>query len=176
MHAILGLRKLDGISGPLQEHWQLQGVGRQCMPRSHRNFLENLEHGTSVRAYCLREWRKVPVEGIAALEDAFNNCIEALLKYCSLRQRGLVQRMFPDVSRIRRLSAEQEQVIRSGRLALLHMRRVADAAHSAAVTHPKPPGEATGDGHGGHSGKLLMCSASTKPNWAGKLGGYTYQP
>ena len=25
MHAILGLRKLDGISGPLQEHWQMQG-------------------------------------------------------------------------------------------------------------------------------------------------------
>lgn len=32
---------------------------------------------------------EVPVEGIAALEDAFNNCIEALLKYCSLRQRAL---------------------------------------------------------------------------------------
>ena len=26
---------------------------------------------------------------IAALEDAFNNCIESLLKYCSLRQRFL---------------------------------------------------------------------------------------
>ena len=35
--------------------------------------------------------------------------------------------MFPDVSRIRRLSAEQELVIRSGRLALLQMRRVADS-------------------------------------------------
>ncbi|CAL1161882.1 unnamed protein product [Cladocopium goreaui] len=135
MHAILGLRKLDGISGPLQEHWQMQG--RQCMPKSHRNFLENLEHGVSVRAYCLREWRKVPVEGIAALEDAFNNCIESLLKYCSLRQR-LVSRMFPDVSRIRRLSAEQEQVIRSGRLALLQMRRVADA-HRMHLTKPPVP-------------------------------------
>ena len=31
----------------------------------------------------------MPVETIAALEDAFNNCIEALLKYCSLRQRPL---------------------------------------------------------------------------------------
>ena len=29
------------------------------------------------------------MERIAALEDAFNNCIEALLKYCSLRQRFL---------------------------------------------------------------------------------------
>ena len=45
--------------------------------------------------------------------------------------------MFPDVSRIRRLSAEQEQVIRSGRLALLQMRRVADA-HRMHLT--KPPG------------------------------------
>ena len=36
-----------------------QVAGRQCMPKSHRNFLENLEHGVSVRAYCLREWRKV---------------------------------------------------------------------------------------------------------------------
>lgn len=34
----------------------------------------------------------MPVEGIAALEDAFNNCIESLLKYCSLRQRRLEQR------------------------------------------------------------------------------------
>ena len=34
---------------------------------------------------------QVPVEGIAALEDAFNNCIESLLKYCSLRQRPLVR-------------------------------------------------------------------------------------
>lgn len=104
------------------------------MPKSHRNFLESLELGVSVRAYCLREWRKVllannlgvgkqpklhsryfniefrnvkptssikglqrhseklcqaPVERIAALEDAFNNCIESLLKYCSLRQRFL---------------------------------------------------------------------------------------
>lgn len=124
MHAILGLRKLDGISGPLQEHWLMQG--RHSMPKSHRNFLESLELGVSVRAYCLREWRKAPVERIAALEDAFNNCIESLLKYCSLRQR-LVSRMFPDVSRIRRLSAEQELVIRSGRLALLQMRRVADS-------------------------------------------------
>ncbi len=40
---------------------------------------------------------------------------------------GLVSRMFPDVSRIRRLSAEQELVIRGGRLALLQMRRVADS-------------------------------------------------
>lgn len=146
---------------------------------------------------------KVPVETIAALEDAFNNCIEALLKYCSLRQRpldrhevytlydvlfylfysiiysiilyfailllcvivyllsyiaivysimsyiyiyyyvivsfgGLVSRMFPGVSRIRRLSAEQEQVIRGGRLALLQMRRVADAHRGAnqAVSAP----------------------------------------
>ena len=29
------------------------------------------------------------MERIAALEDAFNNCIESLLKYCSLRQRFL---------------------------------------------------------------------------------------
>ena len=29
------------------------------MPQSHRNFLESLELGVSVRAYCLREWRKV---------------------------------------------------------------------------------------------------------------------
>ena len=60
--------------------------------------------GTKVRAYCLREWRhesvafdadwetepalqgfrpcdsSAEVEGIAALEDAFNNCIEALLR------------------------------------------------------------------------------------------------
>ena len=34
MHAILGLRKLDGISGPLQEHWQMQGTAarRHGMP------------------------------------------------------------------------------------------------------------------------------------------------
>ena len=133
------------------------------MPKSHRNFLENLEHGVSVRAYCLREWRKVPrfssigshiariaswaiwpgesklinngrgqilvscfwdcflsmqkhrqvslpeflctlgslqvpVEGIAALEDAFNNCIESLLKYCSLRQRRLERRYHETVA------------------------------------------------------------------------------
>ena len=37
-------------------------------------------------------------------------------RYCSLRQR-LVCRMFPDVSRIRLMNAEQEQVIRSGRAA-----------------------------------------------------------
>lgn len=51
---------------------------------------------------------------------------------------GLVSRMFPDVSRIRRLSAEQEQVIRSGRLALLQMRRVADA-HRMHLTKPPVP-------------------------------------
>lgn len=124
LHAILGLRKLDGIAGPLQEHWQMQG--RRCMATKHRDFLDKLEMGVSVRAYCLCEWRKASVEGIAALEDAFNNCIEALLRYCSLRQR-LVSRMFPDVSKIRLMNAEQEQVIRTGRLALLQMRRVADS-------------------------------------------------
>jgi len=124
LHAILGLRKLDGISGPLQEHWQMQG--RVRMPTNHREFLDALEKGSSVRAYCLRQWRHESVEGIAALEDAFNNCIEALLRYCSARQR-LVSRMFPGVARIRSLSAEQEQVIRTGRVALLQMRRVADA-------------------------------------------------
>lgn len=123
LHALLGLRQLDGISGPLQEHWQ---QGRPRMPQNHRNFLDRLEQGVSIRAYCLCAWRHASVEGIAALEDAFNNCIEALLKYCSLRQR-LVSRLFPNVSRIRRMSAEQEQVIRRGRLALLQMRRVADA-------------------------------------------------
>ena len=35
-------------------------------------------------------------------------------RYCSLRQR-LVSRMFPDVSKIRLMNAEQEQVIRTGR-------------------------------------------------------------
>ncbi|CAE7710896.1 pksN [Symbiodinium necroappetens] len=124
LHAILGLRKLDGISGPLQEHWQQQG--RVCMPANHRDFLDSLESEQSVRAYCLREWRHESVEGIAALEDAFNNCIEALLRYCSLRQR-LVLRMFPGVAKIKNLSAEQEQVIRTGRVSLLQMRRVADA-------------------------------------------------
>ncbi|CAJ1383159.1 unnamed protein product [Effrenium voratum] len=83
MHALLGLRKMDGIYGPLQENWQV--LGRQNMPESHRQFLDALEHSVSVRAYCLREWRKAPVELIAALE-----------------------------------------VVRSGRLSLLQMRRVAD--------------------------------------------------
>ena len=55
--------------------------------------------------------------------------------FCFGPTPGLVSRMFPDVSRIRRLSAEQEQVIRSGRLALLQMRRVADA-HRMHLTKP----------------------------------------
>ena len=75
LHAILGLRKLDGISGPLQEHWQ---QGRRRMPLEHRQFLDSLERTTSVRAYCLCAWRQASVEKIAAMEDAFNNCIEAL--------------------------------------------------------------------------------------------------
>mmetsp|Transcript_106953 Transcript_106953/g.255238 ORF Transcript_106953/g.255238 Transcript_106953/m.255238 type:complete len:1036 (-) Transcript_106953:117-3224(-) len=124
LHAILGLRKLDGISGPLQEHWQSQG--RLCMAESHRQFLDCLESGMSVRAYCLQVWRYLPVETIAALEDAFNNCIEALLRYCSVRQR-FVSRVLPRVGHIQTLSAKQENVIRAGRLALLQMRRVADA-------------------------------------------------
>ncbi|CAJ1342409.1 unnamed protein product [Effrenium voratum] len=133
MHAILGLKKLDGISGPLQEHWQTQG--RRCMPKNHRLFLDGLEQSMSVRAYCLREWRCAPVECIAALEDSFNNCIEALLRYCSLRER-LVNRMFSGTARIRQLSSEQEQVIRSGRMALLQMRRIADSRRMLLL---KPP-------------------------------------
>jgi len=66
------------------------------------------------------------VEAIAALEDAFNNCIEALLRYCAARQR-FVSRVLPGVGHIQNLSSQQEQVIRAGRLALLQMRRVADA-------------------------------------------------
>ncbi|CAJ1365100.1 unnamed protein product [Effrenium voratum] len=123
MHALLGLRKMDGIYGPLQENWQV--LGRQNMPESHRQFLDALEHSVSVRAYCLREWRKAPVELIAALEDSFNNCIETLLRYCNLRQR-LANRMFPGAGRVRQLSSWQEKVVRSGRLSLLQMRRVAD--------------------------------------------------
>ena len=38
---------------------------------------DRLEQGVSIRAYCLCAWRHASVEGIAALEDAFNNCIEA---------------------------------------------------------------------------------------------------
>ena len=37
----------------------------------------------------LTKFCQAPVKRIAALEDAFNNCIESLLKYCSLRQRFL---------------------------------------------------------------------------------------
>eukprot|EP00913_Durusdinium_trenchii_P002833 g2621.t1 len=161
LHALLGLRQLepgmgcqtgtgwflqrlwggegDGISGPLQEHWQ---QGRPRMPQNHRNFLDRLEQGVSIRAYCLCAWRHASVEGIAALEDAFNNCIEALLKYCSLRQR-LVSRLFPNVSRIRRMSAEQEQVIRRGRLALLQMRRDPSFEELSSVFAPFDP-EGTG--------------------------------
>ncbi|CAE7651968.1 pksN, partial [Symbiodinium pilosum] len=96
------------------------------MAASHRQFLDAIEGGMSVRAYCLQVWRYLPVEAIAALEDAFNNCIEALLRYCSARQR-FVSRTLPGVGRLQTIGANQEKVIRGGRLALLHMRRVADA-------------------------------------------------
>ena len=36
LHAILGLRSLDGISGPLQEHWKLQGAGKTTLKRRER--------------------------------------------------------------------------------------------------------------------------------------------
>eukprot|EP00930_Biecheleria_cincta_P002882 TRINITY_DN103857_c0_g1_i1.p1 TRINITY_DN103857_c0_g1~~TRINITY_DN103857_c0_g1_i1.p1 ORF type:complete len:1148 (-),score=186.84 TRINITY_DN103857_c0_g1_i1:129-3341(-) len=127
LHAFLGLTNMERIPGALQEHWQVERVADlTSMPVQHLDFLDTLTRGgTSVRAYCLKEWRHSTVEGLAALEDSFNNCLEALLRYCNLRQR-LVNRMFPDI-RLRSLSDAQEKVIRRGRLALLQMRRVADA-------------------------------------------------
>lgn len=127
LHAFLGLTNMERIPGALQEHWQVERVADlTSMPAAHLEFLDTLtKGGTSVRAYCLKEWRHSTVEALAALEDSFNNCLEALLRYCNLRQR-LVNRMFPDI-RLHSLSDAQEKVIRRGRLALLQMRRVADA-------------------------------------------------
>ena len=50
----MGICKKKGrVSCPL-----LLPPGRHSMATGHRDFLETLENGVSVRAYCLSEWRK----------------------------------------------------------------------------------------------------------------------
>ena len=52
---IVVLGKLDGIAGPLQEHWQLQG--RRCMPTKHRDFLAaRLSNGWEDTWFCDIFW------------------------------------------------------------------------------------------------------------------------
>ena len=50
------------------------------MPKSHRDFLESLENGVSVRAYCLCEWRKASVEGAPVEDEVSKHVLPQVIK------------------------------------------------------------------------------------------------
>jgi len=127
MHSFLGIRWLEG------KMKEFHSSLRKSSPLPHQELIDELASGKfSVRAYCLKAWRTAPVERLAAMEDAFNACLEALMRYCTARQR-LVSRLFKDASVVKELSSQQEKVIRRSRLQLLQMRRSADAFHELAA-------------------------------------------
>merc|ERR1712232_1424338 len=99
------------------------------MPQLHRAFLEELEKpGVSLRQYCFRRFgaKSVPVELLHDLEVAYNDALNALVRFLSRRMR-LVSRFFPNfASNFGVLHSEIEAAMRRSSLRLLKMRRHVD--------------------------------------------------
>jgi len=102
---------------------------RMFMPRMHRAFLEELERpGANVRHYCFRRFggRAISVEQLHDLEVAYNDAINALLRFLMQRVH-LVTRFFPQLGTVlAALHADLEASMQSSRLQLLRMRQRVD--------------------------------------------------
>lgn len=131
LQQFLGLNILLS-TGREQEHSvaahmeQLLQEMRVSLPAAHLAFLEELERaGVSVRAYCIRRFgaKSVSVEVLHDLEAAFNDTINALLRFLS-RRGHLVRRFFPELSSdFANFHADVESYMRRSRLQLLKMRQ-----------------------------------------------------
>lgn len=95
------------------------------MPRMHRTFLDELQKpGVSMRCYCFRRFGAKPsVDVLHDLEVAYNDALNALVRFMSRRTR-LVARFFPELSSaFGHLHVEVESEMRRSRLQLLKMRQ-----------------------------------------------------
>lgn len=134
LHAILGLTcfridskatspEVERLRGHLRS-WSEEMI--LFMPIPHRTFLENLQKpGVSLRQYCIKRFGniKTSVEELHALEVAYNDALNGLVRFLS-RRMHLVVRFQPDLSgAFTLLHAHLEATLRKQRLQLLKMRQ-----------------------------------------------------
>jgi hypothetical protein len=134
LHAILGLRPFfieSKVASPEVQRLQGQLLSwseemKLFMPIPHRNFLENLEKpGVSLRQYCIKRFGniKTSVEELHALEVAYNDALNGLVRFLS-RRMHLVVRIQPDLSSAFTIfHSHLEATLRKQRLQLLKMRQ-----------------------------------------------------
>jgi len=130
----LGIRLLAGAGSRSAEQGsrlsavmsQMLEEMRLSMPLPHQAFLEELgKPGVSVRAYCVRRFgaKSVSVELLHDIEAAYNDALNALLRFLS-RRMHLVLRFFPEfASSFGAFHGDVERCMRSSRLQLLKMRQ-----------------------------------------------------
>jgi hypothetical protein len=100
------------------------------MPIPHRAFLEELQRrGGNLRQYCLKRFgaKSITVELLHDIEVAYNEALNALIRFLS-RRMHLVVRFTPHLSSVFGfLHSHLEAAVRKNRLQLLKMRQRADA-------------------------------------------------
>jgi len=128
LHAFLGLPMCPPALRNSVFYHILQEM-RVHMPRLHLAFLEELEKpGSSMRHYCYRRFgaRNLSVDRLHDLEVAYNDCLNALVRFTS-RRIHLAIRIFPHLSRtLGALHSEVEGALRKSRMQLLKMRQRVD--------------------------------------------------
>jgi len=136
LHAYLGIKEAAPLrlqSSDVEALWKCLQEWRdemtEYMPLQHKQFLEELaKPGGSVRQYCLKRFgaNKISVELLYDLEVAYNDALNALVRFLS-RRSHLVSRFFPPLASVfGNLHSEIEAGMRKDRLRLLQMRQRVD--------------------------------------------------
>merc|ERR1719456_2161428 len=96
------------------------------MPIPHRAFLEELQRrGGNLRQYCIKRFgaKATTVELLHDIEVAYNEALNALIRFLS-RRMHLVVRFMPHLSSVfERVHSHIEAAVRKNRLQLLKMRQ-----------------------------------------------------
>lgn len=136
LHAFLGIKEATPQrlqSSDVEALWKCLQEWRNeitaYMPVQHRRFLEELKKpGANVRQYCLKRFgaSKISVELLYDIEVAYNDTLNALVRFLS-RRMHLVSRFFPPLASVfGNLHSEIEAGMRKDRLRLLQMRQRVD--------------------------------------------------